>query len=744
MSILPSLIYLPSLVGILLVALATFVSRKARGAGYFAVFSLSMAVWLFPQYIVQATGGRWHALAVIRLTTILSLLVSYFFLLFIYSYTQREKLTLTRHIGLLLPGLSIARLGFSDFVIRRIQASASGIAISAVGPGYYILTTIGLAYVLYGLYLLLKATLKIPAGERSKNYTLVLGLAQAMILSVSSTTIFANSQLAQLLIPLSLFIMALIVSFTIIKHRLFNIQLIIARTIAYLLVLGASAAAFSFVVFGGSALLSNGEHLPLAQQLLYTVAALTLAFMLPVLKKYFDRFSNQLFYRDAYDTQTFLDEFNKVLVSTYELTPLLQTGADTIADNLKSTYVMFGLKETDSAERRITGTVNHPSFSEEVIAYVRSQTINLKTKLIVTDQLDAKHDVLQAQLLQNDVALIVRLVSGSKQEEATGYLVLGPKKSGNAYSSQDLRVIEIIANESVIAIQNSLRTEEIQNFNRTLQAKVEEATRKLRSANEKLKVLDETKDDFISMASHQLRTPLTSIKGYISMVLEEDAGRINPQQEQMLSQAFFSSQRMVFLIADLLNLSRLKTGKFIIEAAPVNLADVVQQEIQQLTETAASRRHKLEYVKPLAFPTLMLDETKIRQVIMNFTDNAIYYTPNGGHIVVRLIDKPQTIELRIEDNGIGVPRNERPHLFTKFYRAGNARKARPDGTGLGLFMAKKIIIAQGGALIFDSTEGKGSTFGFSFSKKHLAKLAEVPVVPVKAVTATAAKPSTTA
>ncbi|MEI9913446.1 MAG: sensor histidine kinase [Candidatus Saccharibacteria bacterium] len=116
----------------------------------------------------------------------------------------------------------------------------------------------------------------------------------------------------------------------------------------------------------------------------------------------------------------------------------------------------------------------------------------------------------------------------------------------------------------------------------------------------------------------------------------------------------------------------------------------------------------------------MLDETKTRQVIMNFVDNAIYYTPAGGKIHVGLVDNPSSVELRVEDNGIGVPVTEQHHLFTKFYRAGNARKARPDGTGLGLFMAKKVILAEGGSIIFESQEGKGSTFGFVFSKAKLS------------------------
>jgi signal transduction histidine kinase len=179
---------------------------------------------------------------------------------------------------------------------------------------------------------------------------------------------------------------------------------------------------------------------------------------------------------------------------------------------------------------------------------------------------------------------------------------------------------------------------------------------------------------------------------------------------------------LVYLISDLLNLSRLNTGKFIIEPTNVQLADLVQSEVDQLAETARSREVDLQYKKPANFPKFMLDETKTHQVVMNFLDNAIYYTRPGGKITVALTETPHAVEFTVKDTGIGVPRHMQHRLFSKFYRAENARRARPDGTGLGLFMAKKVIVAQGGAIIFDSTEGKGSTFGFRFSKRgHLAE-----------------------
>lgn len=299
----------------------------------------------------------------------------------------------------------------------------------------------------------------------------------------------------------------------------------------------------------------------------------------------------------------------------------------------------------------------------------------------------------------------VYLVPLQARDRLVGFMVAGFYGLPEQVRPADITLLNRLSESVGIALDSRLLFEE----NKRVLVQ-------LRHSNTKLKALDETKDDFISMASHQLRTPLTSVKGYLSMVLDGDVGKLNEQQRKMLTQSYLSSQRMVYLISDLLNLSRLNTGKFVIELSPVDLDEIVQSELDQLYETARARDVKLTYHRVADMPKLMLDETKIRQVVMNLIDNAIYYTPQGGHIQVQLHLTKTGVEFRVKDNGIGVPRAVQHKLFSKFYRADNAQRARPDGTGLGLFMAKKVILAQGGAIIFESEEGKGSTFGFRFSK----------------------------
>lgn len=299
----------------------------------------------------------------------------------------------------------------------------------------------------------------------------------------------------------------------------------------------------------------------------------------------------------------------------------------------------------------------------------------------------------------------VHLVKLLARRKLVGVLVVGLPETNALLNSDEMEYLGRIGEAIGLAVDNKLLFQENQ-----------EVLEQLKQSNEKLKALDEAKDEFITMASHQLRTPLTSVKGYVSMVMDGDAGNISKQQRDLLEQAFSSAQRMVYLIADLLNVSRIRTGKFVIEPVDAQLADMVEAEVEQLKRSAQIHNLALVYNKPANFPIIKVDETKTRQVIMNFIDNAIYYTPVGGHINVSLTSNDNSVEFRVTDDGLGVPKEEQPKLFTKFYRAENAKKARPDGTGLGLFMAKKVILAQGGTLIFQSEEGKGSTFGFSLPK----------------------------
>lgn len=687
------------------------------------LFVGSIIVWLIASYIAD-TGSLFDPTSAARLVYATAAFLPLFLSMFIINFLrqsgnnkQETKFSIYLLLLTLIAG-GIAVLSMSSYTIQEAVVGRFGVEVSKPGPllglhvFYYFIVTL-VAYVA-----LVRRYKKTVDHERKRIRLLIAGLTFMIIVNIVVNGIlilFGNSDLGPLLGVPSVFIFVLIVQFGIVKHRLFDVRLIVARSIAYLLSLGTIAAIYSLVIFGVSDQIV-GDSSVVIQQGFYVFVAIALAITYQPLKRFFDRRTNNIFYRDAYETKDLLDEFNRTIVTTIELDSLLNQSAKVIEKYLKPEFTAFGLLQ-DKSTIRLFHTKGS-QLTEKLVDQIRGYVRRSKQKTYLTDALDDSQGDLRTLLRSEDIVAIVRITK-NVDDEGLGYILLGHKRSGSAYNAQDEGAMETVANELAIAIENALQYEEIQNFAATLQHKVDDATKQLRATNEKLKQLDQTKDDFISMASHQLRTPLTSVKGYVSMVLEGDTGKINAKQKEMLNQAFISSQRMVYLIADLLNVSRLRTGKFIIEPKPTNLAEVIEGEISQLTETAKGRDLTLNYNKPKSFPELMLDETKIRQVVMNFADNAIYYTPAGGHINVNLEDKGDTIEFTVVDDGIGVPKSEQHHLFGKFYRAGNAKKARPDGTGLGLFMAKKVVVAQGGAIVFRSTEGKGSTFGFSFTKKPL-------------------------
>jgi signal transduction histidine kinase len=718
--ILYTCLYFASSMGAFALAFLAYRSSRTLQNKYFALFTGFITGWLVLQFGAQAAHtNQQTATDILRFAIALTPWMAYTFLLFARQYAGATKRV--SRLFLSVP-LLVLFTSWSPLMIKSATISRYGIAINDAGPIYALVLLYAITMFAAGMFDIYREYRRHPKDHslRARTRLLMYGFVQLLVVTIGGSIFLADNALSQLLLPISSFIMALLVTYAMIKHRLFDVRLVVERSFVYLLSLLTIGVAFTVISFSLTNLFLGGTVVINAPaRWVYTVLALVLVFIFPPLKRFFDKVTNRIFFHDTYDPQSFLDQFNKNLVSANRLDTLLRKSARIIEDNLKPTYSAFVVERTPKGAKLSVATNDYPKALDEHSDQIFTSIAHFGHKIIQVDDLPRKDRGLSDIARASDVAIIIRLVA-STDERDIGYLLLGPKKNGNYYDAQDLRILEIIANGVVIAVQNALRFEQIEHFNVTLQQRVDEATKKLRHANQKLHELDETKDDFISMASHQLRTPLTSVKGYISMLMEGDAGKINHMQQEMLGQAFFSSQRMVYLIADLLNVSRLKTGKFVIDATPVDLATVVEEELGQLEETAASRSLGLTYDKPKDFPLLMLDEVKIRQVIMNFVDNAIYYTPSGGHIDVQLTEKDGSIELLVTDDGIGVPKSEQPHLFTKFYRAGNARKARPDGTGLGLFMAKKVVVAQGGSIIFESKEDKGSTFGFIFSKHKLA------------------------
>lgn len=233
------------------------------------------------------------------------------------------------------------------------------------------------------------------------------------------------------------------------------------------------------------------------------------------------------------------------------------------------------------------------------------------------------------------------------------------------------------------------------------------------------KGIERMKTEFVSIAAHQLRTPLSAVKWALSLLLEGDAGELNAEQKNFISKSYDSNERMIILINDLLDVARIEEGRYVYKLVAAKLENLAQAALSACKEMAAKRNIKLEYIKPAeTLSEMMIDAEKIGIVIQNLIENAIKYTPPGGQVTISLKHDTNNVELSVKDNGVGVSQEQQNRLFTKFFRAANVIKMETDGTGLGLFIVKNIIEAHGGKIWFESKEGEGSIFSFSLPINH--------------------------
>jgi len=245
-------------------------------------------------------------------------------------------------------------------------------------------------------------------------------------------------------------------------------------------------------------------------------------------------------------------------------------------------------------------------------------------------------------------------------------------------------------------------------------------------ANKKLQTLEDAKSKFISVTTHQLRTPLAAIKWTLDMSAKGQLGAVTDEQKKFLLQGLTSTNRVISIVNDLLKVDSLDTDQADYNFAPTDLVQLISNLIFEFTSQATLKKINFVFLKPQnTIPPVEIDADKIRIVVENLIDNAVKYTPENGRVTVKISDEQLNsakgaLTLSVSDSGIGIPASETDKVFQKFFRASNAIKAEPDGSGLGLFIARDIVEKHGGVIWFEnqpstnqSTEQSGITFSFT-------------------------------
>jgi signal transduction histidine kinase len=238
----------------------------------------------------------------------------------------------------------------------------------------------------------------------------------------------------------------------------------------------------------------------------------------------------------------------------------------------------------------------------------------------------------------------------------------------------------------------------------------ERLTERLRGANARLRELDRQKSEFVSIASHQLRTPLTAIKGYSSMLLDGSFGKLYKGSVEPVEKIYRSSQRLVGVVEDFLNVTRIEQGRMQYDFAPVDMHYICENVIEELSLGAKDKGLDLISKCGEAGAIVSADPGKIRQVALNLVDNAVKYTEKGEVQVCLEDSDPEHVIFKVTDTGIGIPKGFKKHMFEKFSRADNSSMYHANGSGIGLYIVKEIVKAHHGTITVDSKEGKGTIF----------------------------------
>lgn len=235
-----------------------------------------------------------------------------------------------------------------------------------------------------------------------------------------------------------------------------------------------------------------------------------------------------------------------------------------------------------------------------------------------------------------------------------------------------------------------------------------------------LKRLQELKNEFVFIAAHELRTPVTAIKGYISMILEGDAGPISENIKKFLEPVGIANDRLVQLINDILEIARSEAGRIKIQVFSVNIRAAVKGVIRDILPLTTQKKITIDYIighgEPIDLPLVLADTMRLREVITNFVSNAIKYGREGGWVKIYHESDDSYITTHIEDNGMGIPKKEQNRIFEKFFRSETSRITQIQGTGLGLFITKELVEKMGGRVWFESEENKGARFSFKLPR----------------------------
>lgn len=577
-----------------------------------------------------------------------------------------------------------------------------------LGPLYPFFAIWATTFSIWALINYLRNYKKAKGLARTQLRFLFLGMTFFIIIPVTLDVIFPillNNSRFIWFSPISATFLVGFIGYSIIKHRFMDIRLIVARVATYSLLLLTLGIVYTGTIFAiGTYLLPqtfSTQYLGLS-----TIIVLFTAFTFQPLRRFFEKITNKIFYKNRYNEDKLLKTISHTMASTLTLSTLAYKILDVFINEMNISKAYFAIL---SNNKLYVIESNHKNKHLE-LSKPEFDLIKTKNEISVFEELE--EGKIKDLFREKGFSLALPIKT---DKYFIGFLILAEKSSGDIYFSDDINLLEIIGPELAIALQNAQRFEEIKQFNIVLQSEVEKATEDLKEANTHLKDLDKMKDEFISVASHELRTPMTAIKGFLWLALNKH--KLPKKAKETLEEAYLSTERSIALVNDMLDVSRIESGRIDLNPKKADLVKLAIKVQDQLNSKITEKNLKFQIEKNEPQFTVF-DQDKILQVFINLVGNAIKFTPKKGTISISFKNKNGYIETSITDTGIGIKKEDFSKLFHKFGRLDSSFSSVSEspGTGLGLYITKQIIELSGGKISATSELKKGTTFTFTLPK----------------------------
>ncbi|MBD3300736.1 MAG: hypothetical protein GF347_05285 [Candidatus Moranbacteria bacterium] len=682
----------------------------------FFLFTILFSLWLFSNHFQTVISNRFYAELFFKLDFFLAPFFTYCFLIFLFNFPDEinfEKFKNKKNLILIfsIPSIISSILGISGLIIKNLDIEEDKIRYQFTAL-FIFYSLVILINVFLGLYFQFKRLYCLSGVKRNQIKYFMIGFFLTSCIMLVFNFLLQNKISSEFfrIGNNSAIIMVIFTSYSIIVHKAFDIKLVLRKSFVFLLSV-LTVAGFAMTIHS---IISN--FIP--QSIYLNAGLLILALIIyDKVEQTFYKIANKYFFTSLYDVEEVIEETSLKLSSSIDDKEIFDYLIQSLKDNFKATAVSIMKYNPKTKKYIIKANDGFDYNGKKAVKSDKKLRIDYINKNIpvIVEQLMAiekgKTKTFLKNLKKHGVALIVPLKAENK---TVGLITLGEKESQDIYNKEDIKTLNIISYQAATAIQNALLYKETLKFNKRLKTEIKKATAKLERANRKLKRLDEAKNEFISIASHQLKTPLTSIKGFSSLLVNERFGKISKKQKEVIHKISIANQRLINLVDDLLNVSRIEQGRMQYEFELTDVRKIIKNVLNTMKIQANYKGLYLKFIdKAKKEENLLIkaDKKKFSEVIGNLVDNSIKYTQKGGIKVILEKAGKKNILIKIKDTGVGIPKEDLDRLFEKFTRGKNISKMKADGTGIGLFVVQKITEAHGGEVWVDSKgEGKGSTF----------------------------------